>query len=93
VLFGKPSRRLWVVAIVASLLCVGGLAVALVSDWDAEPDRQQSSRTTPTGRQVAGSRGGGFTLGLVVGIGAGVVLGSLIALRAKPVAKDQRDVS
>jgi hypothetical protein len=84
VLFGKPSRRMWLVAIMASMLCVAGLIYALVTDWDAPADRQLE----PTQRQVA-SGGSGFSLGLVLGIGAGVVLGSLLAMRSR----DQRDVS
>lgn len=78
---------MWIVALVASVLCVAGLAYALVTDWDAKPDPQLEA----TQRQVSTSgTGGGFSLGLVLGIGAGVVLGSLLALRGR---KDQRDVS
>lgn len=69
---------MWIVAIVASVICVAGFAYALVTDWDAAPDRS----VEPTRRQVAGS-GGGFSLGLAIGIGAGVVLGSLFAIRGR----------
>lgn len=74
---GRPSRRLWIAAIVVSVVCVAGLAYGLVMDWNTEPER----------RMVAGERapagGSGFGLGVVVGIGAGVVLGSLLALKRR----------
>lgn len=78
-LFGKPSRRLWIAALTLSAICVAGLAYALVSDWDAVPDKRLDD---PSATQVRGG-GSGFGLGLGIGIGAGIVLGSLIALRRK----------
>lgn len=78
-LFGNPSRRLWRTALALSAICVAGLVVALVTDWNAEPDRKLDEASA---RQVRGG-GSGFGLGLGLGIGAGVVLGSLIALRRK----------
>lgn len=72
----KPSRTLWIAAIVVSLICIGGLAYGLVMDWNTPPDRTLPSRP-------AQATGSGFGLGLIVGIGAGVVLGSLIALRKR----------
>lgn len=77
-MFGQPSRRMWIVALVLSVLCVGGLGYALVSEWNTPASRHD----LPTQRQVS-SGGSGFGLGLVIGIGAGVVLGSLIALRKR----------
>lgn len=76
-MLGNPSRRLWIAAIVVAVVCVAGLAYALVTDWNTEPD----PTVAPAERQATG--GSGFTLGLVVGIGAGVVLGSLIAVRKR----------
>jgi hypothetical protein len=65
---------------VVSIVCVGGLAYALVTDWNTEPERRMA-------RGERGSSGGGgsggFGLGVAVGIGAGVVLGSLVALRKR----------
>ena len=74
---GRPSRKLWIAAIVVSVVCVAGLAYALITDWHTEPDR----RSQPAERAHAG--GAGFGLGVIVGIGAGVVLGSLIALHRR----------
>lgn len=73
----KPSRRMWIAAITVAVVCVAGLAYAFIAEWNTEPD----STVAPAERQATG--GSGFTLGLVVGIGAGVVLGSLIALRKR----------
>jgi hypothetical protein len=74
---GRPSRRVWIAAIVVSIVCVAGLAYGLVSDWDTVPDRTH----TPTNPAQPASSG--FSLGVVVGIGAGIILGSLIALRRR----------
>jgi hypothetical protein len=77
VLLGKPSRRLWIVAIAVSVVCVGALAYALLVDWNSEPTRDVPSA------QRAASGGSGFTLGIVIGIGAGVVIGTLLATRKR----------
>jgi len=72
----KPSRTLWIAAIVVSVVCIGGLAYGVITDWNTPPERTLPSRPV----QPSGS---GFGLGLLVGVGAGVVLGSLIAIRKK----------
>jgi hypothetical protein len=72
----KPSRTLWLAAILVSVVCVGGLAYGLVTSWDAEPDRTLPDREPAT-------RSSGFGLGLLVGIGAGIVIGSLLAIRRR----------
>jgi len=77
VLTGKPPRRLWIAAIALSVLCVGGLAYALLAEWNTEPSKELEPA------RHAASGGGGFTLGIVVGIGAGIVLGSLLATRRR----------
>ena len=78
VLFGKPSRRMWIAAIAASALCVGLLLFALVTNWSASPE------TPPAGPGSAAGRGsGGLGLGIGIGIGAGIVIGSLMAARKK----------
>jgi hypothetical protein len=77
VLSGKPTRRLWLAAIALSVLCVGGLAYALVAEWNTEPTRGN----VPA--QPGASGGSGFTIGIVIGIAAGVVLGSLLATRKR----------
>jgi hypothetical protein len=67
-------RKLWILAIVVSVVLVAALAYALIVDWD-----------TPVQKQLprAQSDSSGFGLGLLVGLGAGVVLGSLLALRKR----------
>jgi hypothetical protein len=72
----RPSRQLWLAAIVVSILCVGSLAWGLINDWD-EPAQKKPEPA------VQGSGGSGFGLGLMIGLGAGVVVGSLIALRKR----------
>ena len=77
-LFGKPSRRMWIAALVVSLLCVGALAFALVTDWSAAPE------PLPAGPGPGATRrGGGLGLGIGIGVGAAIVIGSLIAARRK----------
>ena len=63
-------------AIVVSLVCVAGLAYGLLSEWNTEPSHPLEHAQRQTG-------GSGFGLGLVIGIGAGIVLGSLIALKKR----------
>lgn len=67
-------RKLWILAIVVSLVLVAALAYALIVDWN-----------TPVQKQLprAQTESSGFGLGLLVGLGAGVVLGSLLALRKR----------
>jgi hypothetical protein len=74
---GKPTRRLWIAALSLSVVCVGGLAYALYAEWNTEPTRGVEPA------QRAASGGGGFSIGLVIGIAAGVVLGTLIATRKR----------
>ena len=67
-------RKLWILAIVVSVVLVAALAYALFVDWDT-PVQKQLPRTQ--------TESSGFGLGLLVGLGAGVVLGSLLALRKR----------
>jgi hypothetical protein len=68
---------MWIAASVVSLLCVAGLAYALYVERNTEP----SHGLEPAHR--AATSGGGFTLGIVIGIAAGVVIGSLLATRKR----------
>jgi hypothetical protein len=77
VLQGRPSRRTWIAALVVSVVCLAGLAYGLVSDWNTPP-----ARPLPAAQRHA-TEGSGFSLGLLVGLGGGVVLGSLLALRKR----------
>lgn len=76
----RPSRQLWLAAIVVSAICVGGLAWGLVQHWD-EPVRQPRPVAHEGGTATGGS---GFGLGLVVGLCVGVALGTVLALRRRP---------
>ena len=73
----RPSRTLWIAAIVISIVCIAGLAYALIVEWDTEPTSPLEHRPT------SGGGGSGFGLGLLIGIGAGITIGSLIALRKR----------
>jgi hypothetical protein len=68
---------MWLAAIAASVLCVGALVYALVTDWNATPE------APPRGPGGIAAGGGGLGLGIGLGIGAGIVIGSLIAARKK----------
>jgi hypothetical protein len=70
----KPSRAMWIVAIVISVVCVAGLAYGLISNWDAQPD--------PRAKSVA-QTSSGFLLGFMVGLAAGIAIGSALALRRR----------
>jgi hypothetical protein len=72
----RPSRGMWISAILVSVICVGGLAWGLVQSWD-EPPRH---KLAPAAAREGGS---GFGLGLMLGIGAGIAIGSVIALRRR----------
>jgi hypothetical protein len=76
VLQGKPSRRLWIAALVVSAICIGGLAYGLVTEWNTPPTRTLDSSRAP-------ASGTGFGLGVGIGIGVGVVLASLLAARKR----------
>lgn len=72
---GKPSRQLWIASIVVSAVCVVGLAYALVTDWKTEAEQ--------TLVRPDAASGSGFGVGLLVGLGAGIVVGSLLAARKR----------
>jgi hypothetical protein len=72
-----PSRKLWIAAIVISVLCVTGLVYALIAERDTPAERRST-----TGPVTSGGRSG-FALGVLVGVGAGIVIGSLIAVRRR----------
>jgi hypothetical protein len=71
------SRRTWVVAIVASVLCVGALGFGLVRYWDHPP----TSKTIP--REVTHESNGGFVLGLILGVGVGLAIAGIVAVRKR----------
>jgi hypothetical protein len=67
---------MWIAALVVSIVCLAGLAYGLVTDWNTPV-----KHTVPSAKAIA--TGSGFWLGLLVGLGAGIVLGSLIALKKR----------
>ena len=70
----RPSRGLWVAAIVVSIVCLGALAIGWFEARDVPAVAHPAHVAEPTS-------GGGFGLGLGVGIAAGIVIGSLLARR------------
>ena len=67
---------MWIAAIVVAVICVSGLVYGLVTDWDTPAEKLPS-------RGERAPRGSGFGAGLMIGIGAGIAVGSLIAIRRK----------
>jgi hypothetical protein len=80
----RPSRGLWFLALVVSLVCVLGLGYGLLTYWDTEPERatiKAGGDNTATGGSP--TSGTGFGLGLMIGLGAGIAIGSGLALRRR----------
>ena len=73
----RPSRGLWIFAIVVSVVCLLGLGYGLITYWDTEPDKATIKSGTNSGS------GSGFGLGLMIGLGAGIAIGSGLALRRR----------
>lgn len=71
----KPSRGLWILAAVVSLVCLLGLGYGLLMYWDTEPDKTTVKQST--------TNGSGFGVGLMIGLGAGIAIGSGLALRRR----------
>lgn len=67
---------MWIAAIIVAVICVAGLAYGLITDWDAPADKLPSRAERAPG-------GSGFGAGLMIGIGAGIAIGSIIAIRMK----------
>ena len=70
----RTPRWLWIAALIASVVCVGALAIGLLTAGDGAP-------ATPHAK--IDSTGGGLGTGLVLGLGAGIVIGSLLAVRKR----------
>jgi hypothetical protein len=72
----KPwSRGFWIAAIVISVACVVGLAVAWIEDRDTVALKHLDHQSP-----VVNS---GLWLGLLVGLGLGIAIGSVLAARGK----------
>lgn len=95
----KPlPRGLWIVAIVVAVVCVGALAIAWFGQDGSAAVTAHAVRPgvplshAPPGMDVPAhiTIGGGFGIGLLIGVGAGIVIGSLIALRRRDSTAGQR---
>jgi hypothetical protein len=72
----KPwPRGVWIVAIVVSIACVAGLAIAWIED-------RHTVALKPLDRP-APIISSGLWIGLLVGLGLGIAIGSILATRAK----------
>ena len=71
---GVP-RNLWILAIVVSVVLVSGLAYALIVDWNTPVQKP-----LPHAQATSSS---GFGFGVLVGLAAGVIIGSLLALKKR----------
>lgn len=72
----KPlPRGVWIAALVVSVVSVTGLAIAWWQDHD-------TVSTTPLERHPS-AEGGGMWVGVLVGLGVGIAIGSLFALKKK----------
>ena len=70
----KPlPRGVWIAAIVVSVACVVGLAVAWIQDRDTVAVKHLDEHSSATGS--------GLWLGLLVGLGLGIAIGSVLAIR------------
>ena len=76
---GRQSlpRWIWITSLVVSVLCVAALAIAWLQDRDATPRRPLEHHAV--------EHQSGLWLGLLVGLGLGIAIGSVIALRRKHV--------
>jgi hypothetical protein len=70
----RVPRKLWILAIVVSIVLVAGFCYALIVDWNT-PVQKQLPRVP--------SQSSGFGFGVLVGLAAGVVIGSLLALKKR----------
>lgn len=88
----KPlPRGLWIAAIVVAVVCVGALAIAWFGGAGSAAVTAHAARPglplshAPPGLDAPShlTIGGGFGTGLLIGVGVGIVIGSLIALRKR----------
>jgi hypothetical protein len=71
----KLPRSVWIVAIVVAALCVGVFVIGVLVGGTG------GGATAP--RKPDTGDAGGFWLGLTIGIGAGIAIGSTLALRKR----------
>jgi hypothetical protein len=72
---------MWIVALVVSAICIAGLAYGLLSDWNTKPERRPELLEQQ--RRLTSGDDRSFYLGLGIGLGAGIVLASIVALRKR----------
>jgi len=69
-------RGLWIASLVVSAVCVIAFAVVfLFSDSDPRPEARGPRSAVPASN--------GFSIGLVIGLGSGIAIGSVMALRTR----------
>lgn len=72
----KPlPRSIWILSIVVSVTCIAGLAIAWIED-------RHTVALKPLDRP-APVISSGLWIGLLVGLGLGIAIGSILATRAK----------
>lgn len=72
----RPTRSMWIAALVVSIGCVTALGFA----WLAERDTPSEVDKLPRAKAAENS---GLGLGLLVGLGVGIVVGGLFALKKR----------
>ncbi|HTR51627.1 MAG TPA: hypothetical protein VMJ10_13020 [Kofleriaceae bacterium] len=71
----KPlPRGLWIASLVVAVVCTVALAIGYLFS-DPKPDARRPTPEPPTSN--------GFTIGLVIGLGSGIAIGSVMALRTR----------
>ncbi len=68
-------RGMWIAAVVVSLVCAGGIAIAWIEDRDTASLKPLDHRAI--------DHGSGLWLGLVLGLALGIAIGSMLALRRR----------
>jgi hypothetical protein len=71
----RPSRGMWIAAILAAVVCTSVLVIAWIREADTVPDK-------PLPRQAV-TQSSGLGLGTLLGVGAGIAIGSAFAIRRR----------
>lgn len=76
----RAPRWLWIASLAVAAICVIGFAAALLGERDPAASRgPPGNRLEPSTRSAGGPvSDGGLGIGLVVGAGAGIVIGFVI---------------
>ncbi|MDB4958128.1 MAG: hypothetical protein JWO36_5697 [Myxococcales bacterium] len=74
----RVPRWMWIASLVVSVVCVGALAIGLLTS-----DRVPATTPHPAIKISDGEIPSGLGTGLLVGLAAGIVIGSLLAVRKR----------